>query len=84
MNPPRTSQHVAQQAYQELPHFKLPQMFLPIALAAFNMTAMRIHKNPLNTPQPKVQQQTTTIPEINIKHFCAPVIHPVTGEHITN
>ena len=75
MNP--TTQHVAQQAYIELPHFRSPQIFPPIALAAFNMAAMRIHENPLHTPQP------TTTPDIDIEHFCAPVIHPVTGEHIT-
>ena len=75
MNP--TAQHVAQQAYKELPHFRSPRIFPPIALAAFNMAVMRIHENPLHTPQP------TTTPEINIEHFCAPVIHPVTREHIT-
>ena len=78
MNPPRTTQHLAQQVHQELPHFRSPRMFSPIALAAFNMAAMRIHENPLHTPQP------TTTREIDIKHLCAPIIHPITGEHITN
>ena len=48
------------------------------------MAAIRIHKNPLHTPQPKQLQQPTTTPKINIQHFCAPVIHSVTGEHITD
>ena len=50
LNP--TTQHVAQQAYRELPQFRSPQMFPPIASVAFNMAAMRIHENPLHTPQP--------------------------------
>ena len=73
----QTTQHVAQQTYRELPYFRSPRMFPLIALAAFNMAAMRIHENPLNTLQP------TTTPELDIEHFCAPVIHPVMGEHIT-
>ena len=73
----QTTQHVAQQTYRELPYFRSPRMFPLIALAAFNMAAMRIHKNPLNTLQP------TTTPELDIEHFCAPVIHPVIKERVT-
>ena len=64
-------------ANRELLQFRSPRMFSPRALAAFKREAMRIHENPLHT------KQTTTTPDIDIESFCTPVIHPVTGEHIT-
>ena len=58
-------------------------MFTQQALSAFNAQALDIN---IITPQATTEfigRQIEALPP-DIQHFCMPVIHPVTGEHISN
>ena len=69
--------------YEQLPQMNTSRMFSQQALAAFNAQALGIN---INTPQATtdfIGKQLEALPQ-DIQHFCMPVIHPVTGEHISN
>ena len=79
--PSRTQQ--PREPYEPLPQLNTPRMFTQQALSAFNAQALGININRPKEASDFIGRQLSALPP-DIQHFCMPVIHPVTGEHITN
>ena len=69
--------------YEQMSQLETLRMFSQQALSAFNAQALGIN---MNTPQTRtdfIGRQLEVLPP-DIQHFCMPLIHPATREHISN
>ena len=80
--PPSADQQ-PREPYEPLPELNTPRMFTQQALSVFNAKALGIDINQPQETANFIDRQISVLPP-DIQHFCMPVIHPVTGEHITN
>ena len=77
------SKQQPREPYEPLPQMNTPRMFTQQALSAFNAKTFGININRPQKASNFIGRQLSVLPP-DIQHFCMPVIHPVTGEHITN
>ena len=80
---PTSIKQQPREPYEPLPELNTPQMFTQQALSAFNAQALGININRPQETSDFIHRQLSVLPP-DIQHFCMPVIHPVTGEHISN
>ena len=80
--PPSIKQQ-PREPYEPLPKLNTLRMFTQQALSAFNAKALGIDINRPQETSDFIGRQLSVLPP-DMQHFCIPVIHPVTGEHIIN